>query len=418
MKNITLPEGGTEISMPHLHNTPESVGAILANEVTNPTCDSPAVNVLEGIRASIDAEVLKAAEAPSEKEVAKQAHIEALRSMSISVHDDIPADVNTLRVKGVETMAYEGLHFVKAKAKGGKSSMLSILEAVYIGQSGRWPGIERISPTPLKVRHVDTEQKLYDTQVFKRKVLRMAGLSEEEAGDNYGIINMRRLVDNQEKMLLVETLLEADRPDVLVLDGIVDFIDNFNEIEESKHLIAWLMHIADAYRVVLFCVLHTNKNSMDHNMRGHLGTMSEQKCDTTTECEKEDKSSIVSVNCTCSRHRPYPEWSFTWDAEGNLVDAEEQRAAILRKHAEEQKAEREQKAAELRESRKQVMLGYLRSRGGSASRAELTDHLVAEFELTRQSVSPLITGWIREEVIYENGRSVQLTPQSPLFTNS
>lgn len=403
---------------PVLDQNPQSVGEVLTDIVTNPSNAEMAPDVRECIRAGIDAEVLGAAEAPSEEEKARLARVEALRSMSVSVLDDIPADVNTLRINGVETMAYEGLHFVKAKAKGGKSSMLSILEAVYIGQSGRWPGIERLSQTPLKVRHIDTEQKLYDTQAFKRKVLRMAGLSEEEAGDNYGIINMRRLVDNQEKMLLVETLLEVDRPDVLVLDGIVDFIDNFNDVEESKLLMAWLMHIADAYRVVLFCVLHTNKNSMDHNMRGHLGTGAEQKCDTTTECEKDDKSGIVSVNCTCSRHRPYPEWSFTWDAEGNLVDAEEQRAAILRQHAEEQKAEREQKAAELRESRKQVMLGYLRSRGGSASRAELTEYLEAEYELSRKSVSPLISAWVKDEVIYENGKTVQLTPQSALFTNS
>lgn len=410
-------EGGIEMNMPTLHHNSEIVSDIIDDVVTNPTCDSLAVNVREHMKASIHDEVLKAAEAPTEAEVTRQARIEALKTMSVSVHDDIPADVNTLRIKGVETMAYEGLHFVKAKAKGGKSSMLSILEAVYIGQSGRWPGIERLSSAPLKVRHIDTEQKLYDTQSFKCKVLRMAGLSEEEAGDNYGIINMRRLVDNQEKKLLVETLLEEDRPDVLVLDGIVDFIDNFNEIDESKQLIAWLMHIADVYRVVLFCVLHTNKSSMDHNMRGHLGTMSEQKCDTTTECEKEEKSSIVSVKCTCSRHRPYSEWNFTWDGFGNLIDAEEQRAAILRQHAEEQKAEREKQAAEVKESRKQVMLGYLQSKGGYATRAELTEYLSAEFEKSRQTISPLISTWIKEEVIYENGKMVQLTPQSPLFTD-
>lgn len=375
----------------------------------NPTAGYQVINQ------ELDILVKSVAEAPNEEEKARAEWLAAIRSCSISVHDDIAADVCTVRIKGVETFAFQGLHFVKAKAKQGKTSMLSIVESVFISQEGHWGVINRIDMRPLKVCHIDTEQKPYDTQLFKRQVFHLAGTTEEAVGDNYGIYNLRGIIDNEQKKAMIEAVVAADSPDVLVIDGIVDLINNFNEVDESKELIAWLMYLADKYNVVLFCVLHTNKNSMDHNMRGHLGTMSEQKCDTTTECVKDDNTGIVTVTCANSRHRPYPEWSFTWDEDGNLVDADLQRAELTRQKAEAQKASREQKAQELLDERKQKMLHLVNAHGGRISRSSLTELLEKEFKVSRKTVSPLISGWLEDGTIYEIDHMIQTSPQASLF---
>lgn len=363
----------------------------------------------------IDTIVCQAVDAPTEEELKTQSLIKVLHDMEVSVHDEIPADINTLRIGDVETFAYEGLHFIKAKAKQGKTSALSIIESVFISKTGKWGKMQRIEEAPLKVLHFDTEQKSYDTQRFKVQVLSLAQAAEEETGDNLRVINMRGIIENQMKMELIEAGLEEYKPDVLVLDGIVDLLNNFNDVDESKTLIAWLMSIADTYKVVLICVLHTNKNSMDHNMRGHLGTMSEQKCDTTTECEKDDDTGIVVVKCANSRHRPYPDWSFTWDDCGNLVDAEQQRYENAVKKAEEQKAVREQKAQDIKDARKNKMLSIIKEHNGSISRSELTSKLEAELNLSRKTISPLITTWLSENIIFEINNRIQTTPQSMLF---
>lgn len=376
----------------------------------NPQSDSQVINP------ELDALINSAAEAPTEQEKLLAEYVKAMRNLAISVHDDIPADVNTMCVGNVDTFAKEGLHFVKAKAKQGKTSMLAVLESAYIRMNGNWGTIRRISDEPLKVRHIDTEQKPYDTQCFMKQVFRLAGITEEEAGVNYGIFNLRAIVENEQKKQMIESILIEDHPDVLVIDGIVDLINNFNEVDESKDLIAWLMYLADKYKLVLFCVLHTNKNSMDHNMRGHLGTMSEQKCDTTTECEKDDKSGIVTVKCASSRHCPFPDWSFTWDEDGNLVNADEQRAELARQKTEEQRAERERKNQELKEERKQKMLAIVQNHGGCICRNSLTDLLEKEFGVSRKTISPLITEWIHEGIVFENGKKIQSTPQGNLFS--
>lgn len=363
----------------------------------------------------LDEVVNSAAVAPSEEEKRYQTMVSTLNALSISVHDQIPADINTISIGGVDTFAREGIHFVKAKAKQGKTSMLSIVESVYISSSGQWGLLQRIGPQPLRVYHIDTEQKPYDTQCFKNRVLRLAGETEESVADRYGIYNMRGIIDNEMKKTLIEVVLKEKNPDVLVIDGVVDLINNFNEVDESKELIAWLMHLADEYKVVLFCVLHTNKNALDHNMRGHLGTMSEQKCDTTTECEKDEKTGLVVVKCANSRHRPYSDWSFTWDDDGNLVDAEEQRCEYTRKQAEALQLSREQKALELRTKRQNTMLSILEGHGGRIQRSELTQLLETAFGVSRKTVSPLITGWISDRIIYEIDNMIQTTSQGVLF---
>lgn len=393
-----------------MEQTKTDAGLTACTETSNGT----PITSSQVINPALDAMVNGAAHAPSELEKVEAALLEAMRHCSISVHDDIPADVNTLSIKGVDTFACQGIHFVKAKAKQGKTSMLCILESAYISKTGIWGVIHRIDPHPLKVYHIDTEQKPYDTLCFKRQMFQLANITEEEAGDNYSIFNLRGTIDNQEKKSMIEAVLKADRPDVLVIDGIVDLINNFNEVDESKELIAWLMYLADKYNIVLICVLHTNKNSMDHNMRGHLGTMSEQKCDTTTECIKDD-AGIVTVTCANSRHRPYPDWSFTWDEAGNLVDADSQRAELARQRAEEQKAIREQKSQEQKEERKQKMLTIVKDHGGRISRSSLTDLLEKEFNVSRKTISPLITGWAKDGIVFEIGNMIQTTSQAQIF---
>ena len=382
---------------------------VFENVNGNPTNGSQVMNPM------LDAMVNEAAKSPSELEKAEAALLEAMRDCSISVNDDIAADVNTLCIKGVDTYAYQGIHFVKAKAKQGKTSMLCILESIFISSQGRWGSISRIDPHPLKVYHIDTEQKAYDTQCFKRQMFKLAGTTEEVVADRYAIFNLRGIIDNAQKKSMIEAVLKSDRPDVLVIDGIVDLINNFNDVDESKELIAWLMHLADEYNIVLICVLHTNKNSMDHNMRGHLGTMSEQKCDTTTECEKDDASGIVTAKCANSRHRPYPDWSFTWDQDGNLVDADYQLAEIARQKAEEQRISREQKSQQQKDERRQKMLALVNVHGGSIARSQLTELLEKEFNVSRKTISPLISGWVSDGTVFENGNLIQTTPQAQLF---
>ena len=189
----------------------------LSNECNNAVTTGPNSESLVQTTAAVEAQqplddlnslVLGATEIPTETEKELQMKLDIISNLSISVHDDIPADVNTLKIGEVETFAREGLHFIKAKAKQGKTSMLAIIESIYINPKGQWEKIQRIGKEVLKVCHVDTEQKPYDTQRFKKQVFHLAETDEEHVGENYRIINMRSIIDNATKKELIEALLQ------------------------------------------------------------------------------------------------------------------------------------------------------------------------------------------------------------------
>lgn len=366
----------------------------------------------------LNAIVDSAAKQPNAVEQRQRYLAQLIDAMRISVNDNIPADICTLRVGTVDTFAREGLHFIKAKAKQGKSSALCILESAYLGPSGLWGCIQRITPNPLKVIHFDTEQKPFDSQQFKRQVLRLADTTEDALGSCFTVVNMRSIADYQLKQQLVEWMIQNEHPDVVVIDGVVDLMGNFNDLDESKFIINWLMALADKHKCVMFCVLHTNKNVADNNMRGHLGTMCEQKCDTTIECIKDVQSNIVTVKCAIARHRPFPEWAFTWDSYGNLLDANEQRAKQTLRLAEAAKAQRAIKARETQDQRIHIMLQTIYCHGGSIDRKELVMLLMDQLGINRHSASVYISSWIKDNIIYEANHRIRVNPQIELFDDA
>lgn len=65
-------------------------------------------------------------------------------------------------------------------------------------------------------------------------------------------------------------------------------------------------------------------------MRGHLGTMLQQKAGTVLECRKLD--AVITVSCSDARHEEMPAWSIMFDDSGRIVDADEQRRQQIEAH--------------------------------------------------------------------------------------
>lgn len=360
----------------------------------------------------LDDIVKNAGNAPTEKEEYDRILLERIKTLRVDVNEDMAPDDYTFNIGGVETFACEGIHCIKAKAKMGKTTTLSILMSIAIGKVGEWGSVKRNRVKPYKVLFIDTEQKAYDSQRFKKNVLRMGGTTQEEAGDNLEVYNFRSVMDDGDKREIILRIIQMYEPDILVIDGVVDLCTNFNDVDDSKQLMAWLMKIADEFHLALFCVLHTNKNQQDYNMRGHLGTMLDQKCDTTTECSKDAGTGIVTVKCVSSRHRPYPDFFFTWDDQGNVISADQRQAEIALQRAENAKAEKAKKSAALKETRKNDMLEILKSHQGAMKRSDLNNLLEAKWKMSRQTVYNHLTEWLNEGIIYENPDHVILTTSS------
>jgi RecA-family ATPase len=258
------------------------------------------------------------------------------------------------------------------------------------------------------ILYFDTEQNRTDTKLILEDVAQMTGLSSEVIDSQVSLHSLRRI--NQEQLLpLLKLALEEEKPQVVMLDGIVEFVASFNDETESKQLIKELLKLSDQYSSAIVCVLHTNKADEDHNMRGHLGTMLAQKSATVLECVKEKGSSVITVKCSEARHEEMPEWSITFDAEGHIIDADEQRRQLLEQRKAEQLQKRQEALDKEKKERLEKCLCILRDKGGVVSRKQLTKILVNVLDRKRPTVATYISEWVKDGSLVEVNGMIQVS---------
>jgi archaellum biogenesis ATPase FlaH len=130
---------------------------------------------------------------------------------------------------------------------------------------------------------VDTEQSKYDFYRSLDRLKRMADISDFPK--RFTAYNTRHFKP-MENILALHQI--ASRPNVgmIVIDGLLDLIMDFNDVHECKNLIDNLKYITEKNNVFMLVVLHQSKGT---NMTiGHLGSMSDRFSQATIEVIKHD----------------------------------------------------------------------------------------------------------------------------------
>ena len=348
--------------------------------------------------------------APSDEERVQQERRQVLASMRVASGTEVPPEVPALTVDGVGLFALGDIHGLKGKQKCGKTTALKVCLAAWMqGRQFRvTSGLEA-----LHVLYMDTEQKRSDVKLIVTDVIRMTGLDAQYVDDHLQVYALRRR-DFSQLLDDLRLLIGDYQPQVVVIDGIVEFVASFNDESMAKQLIHELLTISEERRLAMVCVLHTNKADDDHNMRGHLGTMLAQKAGTVLECKKDRGSGVITVACSDARHAEMPDWSIMFSEDGTIVDADERRRQALEQRRADLQQRRQEAQAEKQKERLDYALLCIRDHGGSISRKQLTEILVKKFELERNTVSKFISSQIAEKALYEVDKNISASPDTAL----
>ncbi|MBR1448116.1 MAG: AAA family ATPase [Prevotella sp.] len=342
---------------------------------------------------------------PTAEEQAKEQLRQVLRETRIRTDTDVPPEEYALQVDEKGIFALRDIHAIKAKQKAGKTTMLKVCIAALL--SGAMFRVKSLLEKP-KILFFDTEQSRTDTKQILLDVAQMTGLPPEVIDAQVSLHSLRR-IDQEQLLPLLEMALGDEKPQVVMLDGIVEFVASFNDETESKQLIKDLLKLSDEHNCAILCVLHTNKSDDDHNMRGHLGTMLAQKSATVLECVKERGSSVITVRCSEARHEEMPEWSITFDSEGHIISADEQRRLLMEQRKAEQAMKRQEALDKEKQERLDKCLRILTDKGGVVSRKQLTEILVNVLDRKRPTVSTYITEWLKNGSIVEVNGMIQVS---------
>lgn len=204
---------------------------------------------------------------------------------------------------------------VKAKSKNGKSHFCAILAAAFLG--GRTFDVGTLEQTH-SILWCDTEQAIYNTAKLLRKIYALAGLPTDKQNNRIKIIYLRPK-SPKERMRIISREAKRLRPTLVIIDGVADVCENFNDVSESGETINVLMRISAELNCHILCVLHENKSKDDDGMKGHLGTLLLQKASDVWQVKKD--GDVFTATQTDTRNQPCDPVSFKLDENGVPVKA-------------------------------------------------------------------------------------------------
>jgi hypothetical protein len=207
---------------------------------------------------------------------------------------------------GYDDHAYGGVHYplkfgslgnismITGEEKSRKSFVKSLLEACSIGgQSNNYTGGLDIKGyiDGKYIISIDSEQSKYDVWMNGNRIKKMVG----QVPDTYKILMWREKTTAERLQLLEWLFMESHYKDnlgLVMLDGFVDFVNDFNSQTESKDFTAKLMKYSSLRNCHISGILHLNPGS--EKVRGHLGTILGQKAECVMMVKNEGDYSTVS----------------------------------------------------------------------------------------------------------------------------
>jgi hypothetical protein len=172
-----------------------------------------------------------------------------------------------LSIKGVGVLSYQNISCIIAQPGAGKSSTNESVLSSVINKDCDCLGFE----TDVKsVMYIDFERTEEDVWKSFDKVMKRAKVSNGTIIDNVQIISFRNIPKSKERKERIELLLEHYKPELLLLDGVGDLVDDTNNLEQAIELKNWVRFITFKFKVSILTTLHPNKGSL--TPRGHIGS--------------------------------------------------------------------------------------------------------------------------------------------------
>ena len=241
--------------------------------------------------------------------------IAKLKKDRITADKELPPMEFLLKLFDVPCCPRGELVAFTGKAKSGKTFVMSMMMAA--ASAAEALAFRRTTFEPLQVLWIDTEQSDQSTQDILRNRLvpmvcggsdhpALTGTPPDSGGEDittfpeylYDIFNVRT-ESWQERMPLLLAAIDLCRPDLVILDGVRDLVDDINNGQLAHDVTERLMRVAQQARCCIVCVIHQNKAAEDRTLRGSIGTELTNKAFEVYECEKlPDRTFVLTQKLT------------------------------------------------------------------------------------------------------------------------
>ena len=177
-----------------------------------------------------------------------------------------------ISINGTGIISRENLAVLTGRPKTCKTTFLTAIIASCL--SGK--EILSIKSLPyVSILLTDTEQSAFHLSKQCDRVFRLGGLEKAKRHD-FTVLGLRSY-EPTERFRLITEAVDAKKPDLIIIDGAADLIEDTNNLESSEKLVSNLLTMASKYNCGLITIVHSNPSS--DKVRGHLGSCLERKAE-------------------------------------------------------------------------------------------------------------------------------------------
>ena len=205
----------------------------------------------------------------------------------------------------IDIFTEENISMIQGQAKSRKSTLIkAICQGILVGNNKFVSSYHRN-----KIAIIDTEQSTYHCYRAVSMIKRMTGMTV----DYFSVAGL----NSKQKIQLVENYLQQNDCGFMILDNIVHFLTNFNDVNESAEVTEWLIKIKKQYNVHICNILHENSGE-NAKARGHLGTNLKNLCESIIkiEIDRNDRSKSI-VSADAMRGEEFEKFSIELDGQGS-----------------------------------------------------------------------------------------------------
>ena len=176
-------------------------------------------------------------------------------------------------------------------AKAGKSTFLtSIIASAYVWDNQ----VHSISLSPdnnkCNIGYFDTESSEWDFYSNINRVQQQANIPELPM--SFNAFSCRE--DDPETIKkLIEEYLSSYPASIVIIDGVLDIMMDFNDPIESKKTIQWMKKLTKQYDCLLIAVIHLARR--ESGLLGHFGAMLERYSQSILEVIKDKDTKIFEL---------------------------------------------------------------------------------------------------------------------------
>lgn len=177
--------------------------------------------------------------------------------------------------------------------------------------SDEWLGF-RNTHEGSKVLYIDTEQANCYVEKIYNRVCQIAKLQPKQRHECFLMLALRKFKKDV-RLEKMKKFIDIFQPDLCIIDGITDTIEDTNNMGESKEITEWLMHISETMNNHIVVVMHSNASS-PKRPRGHIGSELWRKVETNFLLEA--NNDMTNVEFLKTKNVSLSNFSFSVNAEG------------------------------------------------------------------------------------------------------